>query len=591
MSGEGRVARHACWVYLAATGALTLGYALAHLLGPTWLRGGLVFNLIGGASVAALIIAAHRNSGRSRLPLYLLAVGQGLFVTSDVLAYNYERLFGEAMPFPSIADAFHLAFYPFLLAGMLLLIRERGERRDRSSLIDAMIVTVALAALLWVYLIAPFAGDHALSLLARATSVAYPAMDILLLGVVARLAAGSHRREPAWVFLLSATIVLLISDATYGWSLLEHPGAGGAILESGWAVYYVLLGAAALHPSMRQLAEPGPERDGTLTRARLALLACASMTVPLVIVVRDALGEPLELYVLIGASALMFALVLARMAGMAQASVNRRSEERLGALIRNASDVVCIIDAEGALQYVSPSLEPTFGYPPETLDEGDLTAIVHPDEAQRVRSFVAGVAAGEGAPVRAEFRIRHARGSWREVEALATNQLADEAIAGVVLNIRDISERRAFQAELEHQSFHDDLTGLPNRALFCNRVAHALAGQRRDRLPVAILLLDIDDFKNVNDGLGPAAGDSVLQEIARRLEDCMRPVDTAARLGGDEFAILIDEARERAGDRDRPPRDGDARGAADRRKPQDRGRDEHRHRLQRRRAGLRRGRR
>jgi diguanylate cyclase (GGDEF)-like protein len=127
------------------------------------------------------------------------------------------------------------------------------------------------------------------------------------------------------------------------------------------------------------------------------------------------------------------------------------------------------------------------------------------------------------------------------VEALGTNQLADEAIGGIVLNVRDISERKAFLAELEHQAFHDTLTELPNRALFRDRVGHALAAQRRDHLPVAVLFLDIDDFKNVNDSLGHAAGDEVLREVGRRLEDCMRTVDTAARLGGDEFAILIHE--------------------------------------------------
>jgi diguanylate cyclase (GGDEF)-like protein len=101
-----------------------------------------------------------------------------------------------------------------------------------------------------------------------------------------------------------------------------------------------------------------------------------------------------------------------------------------------------------------------------------------------------------------------------------------------------LTEERA-QAELAHQAFHDTLTGLPNRALFRDRVAHALAGQRRDRLPVAVLFMDIVDFKNVNDGLGHAVADKVLRELARRLEDCMRPVDTAARIGGDEFAVLI----------------------------------------------------
>jgi diguanylate cyclase (GGDEF)-like protein len=424
----------AWWLYLTLAALLTAAYGLAHLTGPSWMKGGFVFTLIGGSSVVALILGARRNSRRSRrggwVPLHLLAVGQGLFVASDVLAYNYERLFGTAMPFPSIADPFHLAFYPFLVVGMLLLIHERGEHRDRSRLIDALIVTLALATLLWVYLIAPYAHDHTLALLARVTAIAYPSMDILVLAVVARLAAGSHRREPAFALLLSGAVVMLLTDGAYGWKLLDGGHTTGGILDSGWGIYYVLLGAAALHPSMRQLSTPGPDTEARLTRARLALLACASFTAPLLIVLREAMREQLDIYVLVGSSAAMFALVLARMAGI----------------------------------------------------------------------------------------FRHSEELSRQMVAL--------------------TEERA-QAEIEHQAFHDTLTGLPNRALFRDRVAHALAGQRRDRLPVAVLFMDIIDFKNVNDGLGHVVGDTVLRELARRLEDCMRPVDTAARIGGDEFAILI----------------------------------------------------
>ncbi len=434
---DSRFTLHSWWAYFCAMALLTGGYAFGQFSGPAWLKSGLVFNLIGGATIAALIVGGRKNSGRSCLPWYLFAVGQGLFVTSDVLSSNYERLFGHAMTFPSIADPFHLAFYPFLVAGMLLLIHERDEGRDRDGLIDALIVTAALATLLWVYLIAPYAESETGSLLKSLTSIAYPVMDILVLGVVARVAAGSHRREPAFVFLLSGTVVLLLSDAFHGLKLLDGGYDTAGILDTGWAIYYTLLGTSALHPSMRQLSEPGPEPDGRLTRARLMLLTCASFTAPLLIFVRSAINDELDIYVLVGASALMFALVLLRMAGIV-----RRNEEL-------------------AVQMV---------------------------------------------------------------------KLTEESVS------------KAFLAELEHQAFHDTLTGLPNRALFRNRVEHALASQRRDHLPVAVLFLDVDDFKNVNDSLGHAAGDEVLQELGRRLEDCMRPVDTAARLGGDEFAILIHDA-------------------------------------------------
>ncbi len=427
-----RLLRDGWAAYLGAGALLALAYALARQLGIGELGSGLLFDLIGGSSIAALILGAQAHSGR-RLPWRMLALGQALFVASDVLANNYQRLFGVALPFPSIADPFHLAFYPFLVAGMLLLIRERGESRERSGLIDPLIITLALATLLWVYLIAPYYDQRTLSALGRLTSVAYPAMDILVLGVLARVAAGSRRREPAFVLLLAGTVVLLLGDTLHGSRLLGGGLGTGGLVYASWAVYYVLLGAAALHPSMRELSTPGPHADGRLTRTRLALLTCASLTVPLLILVRAALHEPVYVYPLIGASSVMFALVLVRMAGIV-----RRNEEL-------------------AVQMV------------------------------------------------------------------------------------ELTERSA-QAELEHQAFHDDLTGLPNRALLRNRLAHALAARVRERLPVAVLFLGVDDFKHVNDALGHGAGDRVLQEIAVRLQECMRPVDTAARLGGDEFAILLSDS-------------------------------------------------
>jgi diguanylate cyclase (GGDEF)-like protein/PAS domain S-box-containing protein len=545
--------------YLGLMGLATAGYVLAGLWGPAWLNSGLVFNLIGGLSVAGLIAGAKINSPRRRLPWYLLAIGQSMFVASDVLAYNYERLFGTALTFPSVADSFHLAFYPFLVGGMLLLIHEREEDRDRSAVIDALTVTLALATLLWVYLISPYANDGTMSEFKRLASIGYPAMDILVVGVLARMAAGAHRREPAFNFMLCAIGALLVSDAIYGWKLLEgHPFPGPATM-AGWAVFYTLLGTAAMHPSMRRLSEPGPDSAGTLTRARLMLLACASLTVPAVIVVRRALGEHVDLYVLVGASAAMFALVLLRMSGivrrhavltaqeaglrveLAERSVERRSEERLASLIKNSSDVVCVLGADGRVQYASDSMARTLGIDRRRLDGAELFDVVHPEDASRLRSLISALAAQPaGQPSLIEFRVRPGEEArWRDVEASACNLLGDEAVAGIVLNMRDISERKAFQNELEHQAFHDTLTGLPNRALFRNRVEHALVGRRRDQRPVAVLFLDLDDFKYVNDSLGHQAGDEVLQEVARRLADCMRPVDTAARLGGDEFAILL----------------------------------------------------
>jgi diguanylate cyclase (GGDEF)-like protein/PAS domain S-box-containing protein len=691
----GAVRARAWWLYLAAMASLTAAYICAHFTGPRWLNGGPVYNVIGGSAVVALLIGARMNKRSRRLPWYLFAVGQTLFVTGDALAYNYERIFGTPLPFPSIADAFYLAFYPLLVAGMLVLIRERNEARDSASLIDALIITVAAATFSWIYLMAPYAHDHTLTLPTKLTSIAYPLMDILVLGVVLRIAMGSRRPSRAFWLLFSGTLMLLASDAIYGWKELHGGYTTGGVLDAGWAAFYMLLGATALHPSMRELSKPAPEPDGHLNRWRLALLTTASFAAPVVMFVRSVLDEPLDIYVLAVAAIVMFALVIMRMAGIvrrheealrregalrvagealvtaftreqiyvaalhgAQAmleqqapvclylcedsadtlvavhsterdvssmptlrlselelppahsrreehrgvtlrvrgetmclsplfvrdeligmlavvpvlplkrvveeslatlaaevalalqsaalteeTLNQRSEARLGALIKNASDVICIVGADAQIIYLSPSVQQMFGHEPETLIGRAITDFAHPDELVRVTAFLAAVAAQpQGQSQMAEFRMRHTERDWCDVEALGANLLQEEAVNGIVLNVRDISERKSLQAELEHQAFHDTLTGLPNRALFRNRVEHALGGQLRSGQSLAVLFLDVDDFKTVNDSLGHAAGDKVLQEVGKRLEGCMRPTDTAARLGGDEFAILINDS-------------------------------------------------
>ena len=139
-----------------------------------------------------------------------------------------------------------------------------------------------------------------------------------------------------------------------------------------------------------------------------------------------------------------------------------------------------------------------------------------------------------------EWRFRQTDGSWLHAEILATNLLHDPTVKGVVLNTRDVSERRRLEEQLTHQAFHDPLTGLANRALFRDRVSHALALAQRRGSPVTVLYLDLDDFKNVNDSLGHAEGDRLLIAAAERFLACARTADTVARLGGDEFAILIE---------------------------------------------------
>jgi len=334
-------------LYLAGMAGLTGAYILAHFAGPAWLNSGPVYNVIGASAVVALIVGARRNASMRRLPWYLFALGQAFFVTGDVLAYNYTRFFGGELPTPSIADGFYLAFYPLLVVGLLMLIHERNETRDRAGLIDASIVTVAAGTLAWVYLMAPYAHDNTLGLTTKLTSIAYPLMDLLVLAVILRLSVGSRRREPAFLLLVAGTAALLITDSIYGWKLLHGGYNTGGVLDAGWAVFYALLGAAALHPSMASLSDPAPDPSVRLTRGRILLLTLASLTAPVILIVRAALGAPLEIYVLAAAAAFMFALVITRMAGIV-----RRHEDavRREAALRRAGAALLVAGAADSVR-------------------------------------------------------------------------------------------------------------------------------------------------------------------------------------------------------------------------------------------------
>ena len=224
----------------------------------------------------------------------------------------------------------------------------------------------------------------------------------------------------------------------------------------------------------------------------------------------------------------------------------RASEQRLHALLRHSTDVFLILGTDGIVQYQSPAVAAVLGYEPEQRVGRSMLELIHPDDASFVASTLAEIAATAGATRTVELRARHLDGSWRVVEASGWNLVDDPVVGGIVVNYRDITERKALERQLVHDAFHDPLTGLANRALFLDRAQHALA--RRSFADLAVLIMDVDDFKTINDSLGHGAGDQAMIAVAERLRGCLRPEDTVSRIGGDEFAILLEEADERLAD-------------------------------------------
>jgi diguanylate cyclase (GGDEF)-like protein/PAS domain S-box-containing protein len=695
------------WVKQRAWYLYLVGAVVATLVYFTTGRSSLLYNAIGLSSALMIFLAVRIHKPEHPTPWYLFALGQFLFVLGDILAYHYELFFHTELPYPAVSDLLYLLVYPYLTVGLLLLVRRRTPGRDWASFIDSLMITVGVGTLSWVFLIGPnwhAEGD----LMQRLTSIAYPAMALLLVSVTIRLMVGAGRQVTASAMVLGAISFLFVTDALYGWTLLHTPYVpGSGSLEVGWLCCYGLWGMAALHPSMRVMSERAETSRPRLTWPRLVLLGSAALLPPLLLAIEIATGQAVDIIVVLGATIVLFILVILRMVGLVHAQERsagremalreagqalvtatsaegihaaaieavltlagedtavrlceeiegtermvvvasagglgsasgarfdlidvlawnrerllandtltvktyestlrgplklggdddgtvvvaplflrdefrgvlvvgtpdemppgvadsvralssqvalalesaaltedllvRQSERRFASLVQNSSDIVTVIEPDTSIRYASPSALRVLGFEPSALEGTRFTDLVHPDDRTRAVSFLTAPAEGEEHASPMEFRVRCRDGTYIFAETLRTSLLHDDNVRGIVLNTRDISERKEFEEQLQHQAFHDSVTSLANRALFSDRVAHAIERQGRDRKPIAVLFMDLDDFKTINDSLGHAAGDQLLHDVGERLRECLRTADTAARLGGDEFAILLED--------------------------------------------------
>lgn len=199
-------------------------------------------------------------------------------------------------------------------------------------------------------------------------------------------------------------------------------------------------------------------------------------------------------------------------------------------------EVVFVHREDRSIAFVSPSVHDVLGYTPAEFTALSTPDLIHPDDLPGAAKTAVWLRSEPGRSYRSELRVRHADRGWVWVEIVGRNLLHDPAVEGVVNTLRDVSERRAHQERLQHEAHHDPLTGLANRSPLLERLTSHLVGP--EAASTAVLLLDLDAFKQVNDEAGHAAGDRLLQVAAERLRGAVREQDLPARLGGDELAVI-----------------------------------------------------
>jgi diguanylate cyclase (GGDEF)-like protein len=373
----------------------------------------LTYELVGGLAAAAVIVGTRFHQPERPAGWHLLAGGLALWALGDLLWSANQTVF-DTHPFPSVADVAYLGSYPLLLLGVLRLVRDRLPGRDRAAALDAVAVTVALGLPTWVFVLAPLTHDASLTAFARAVAFAYPVADLLLVGLVVRLLLTPAAHTIAYWLLLAGIGCNLVGDTIFALPAVTTTYSSGSALDGLYLLGYVLIGAAALHPTMVGVAAK-PARPMTVPyRARVALVPLAAASAPVMLAIEAHDGKIQHLPLILGGGCVLLAAVLVRL----------------------------------------------------------------------------------------------------------------------VMLMRDLSR----EAQV------DPLTRLANRSRLIHQMGAVLQQRRAgDSHDVALLYLDLDRFKAVNDSIGRAGGDQLLVQVAERLQAIVRPGDLVARLGGDEFVVLCQQ--------------------------------------------------
>jgi len=469
------------------------------------------------------------------------------------VVWTWYESTGREVPFPSYADIGYLCLPPLAAIGLLILPSATQSLAGRvRAVIDGMMIAGAVLLCSWVLVLDEVYAAGGDSLTATFISLAYPLGDVVLitigLYVLLRTRESRHRVFPAWMIVMGLC-AFAVADSGFAYLGATGSYGSGSVIDLGWFFCFVAILLAGLRPRpvVAELDDSGEEARmfGILLPYVAVGLALVTSSIEILRTGQTDIIVSWCRTFIIAAMVVRQVLTLSENRWLtrhleARLTDLRASEQRFESLVQHSSDVVTVIDESCLVLYQSESVERVFGYAVDDLLGKDIVSLLDAESATALGEGLAEVAARPYEIRVLEVQIRHAEGRMCLAEVTMTNLLENPNVRGIVLNTRDVTDRKMLEDQLVYSAFHDSLTTLANRALFRDRVEETLKSSGRDG--VAVLFLDLDSFKQVNDLLGHASGDLLLVQVAERLRESVRPTDTVARLGGDEFAVLLENA-------------------------------------------------
>ncbi len=544
-------------VYLAVAGGIALLLVLAFAASIQARLGGLrtttAIDDVGEAvasalAVAACVAAALRNRRRTRAAWGLLAASALAWTAGEAIWSFIEIIKGQQVPFPSWPDVGYLLAVPLAIGGIAVFPGRNRPASRLAFLLDGSIMAGALLTVSWATVLGIVYRAGSDSLPATLVGLAYPVSDI----AIAVMALMQLERMPRSMrlpigLLVAGLFANLLSDSGFLYLTTLNIYGPVQLIDVGWVAGFLLIALAALRSALvpATALKIDAERPGRL----VLFLPYVSVAIAAAVVLERSLTGAADPFLMWTTAGVVLLVLLRQFIVLwdnvnlnqrleDQASALKESEAHFRSLVQNSGDVVVLTDDNGMVQFVSTSIDRFFAYGATELNGQSFLAFIHPSDQGNFEGALKKALTASAHPVIVGCRFRHKLGSWTHCEVTITNMLHQASPQAMVLNIRDVTDRKEMEERLAHLAAYDPVTSLPNRMAFRNQVDETLLRSAPGRR-VAVLTIDIDDFGVINDALGQHAGDDLLGMLGVRLEKIIRPGDVVGRVGGDEFSVLM----------------------------------------------------